>query len=109
MSRDAAHLMDILDSSRLAVRHLGDVSREQFSGDIERQDAVIRRLLIVGEAARRVSQETRDRMPDLPWASMIAMRNLMIHEYDDVDMGIVWDTIRNDLPPLIAALSRLIG
>ena len=50
---------------------------------------MIRRLLIIGEAARRVSEETRRQMPDLPWSGMIAMRNLLIHEYDDVDVAVV--------------------
>jgi uncharacterized protein with HEPN domain len=91
----------------LAIRHLGDSTKEQFFHNIEQQDAVIRPLLIVGEAARRVSQETRDQISDLPWSDMVAMRNLMIHEHDDIDMGIVWDTVQNDLPPIVAALERL--
>jgi uncharacterized protein with HEPN domain len=107
MSRDTAYLLDILDSSRLAIRHLGNSTREQFFSDIEKQDAVIRRLSIIGEAARRISDETRNRYPNLPWTDMIAMRNLVIHEYDDVDMGIVWDTVRNDLPPILAGLESL--
>lgn len=106
MSRDATYLLDILDSSRLAIRHLGNSTREQFFADIERQDAVIRRLSIIGEAARRVSKETRDQIPALPWTAMIAMRNLMIHEYDDVDMTIVWDTVQNNLPPIIVILEK---
>ena len=108
MSRDAAYLLDILESSRLAVRRLEHVVREQFFNDLEQQDAVIRRLLIVGEAARRVSEETRIRTSELPWSSMIAMRNLLIHEYDDVDMAVVWDTVRNNLPDLIAKLESII-
>jgi uncharacterized protein with HEPN domain len=107
MSRDTAYLLDILDSGRLAISHLGDSTREHFFGDVQKQDAVIRRLSIIGEAARRISQKTRDEISDLPWTEMIGMRNLMIHEYDDVDMGIVWDTVVNDLPPIVAALQRL--
>lgn len=108
MSRDSAYLLDILDSSRLAIRHVDNSIREQFFNDIEQQDAVIRRLLIVGEAARRISQETRNQIVGLPWTDMIAMRNLMIHEYDDIDLGIVWDTVQNDLPPIVAALEKLL-
>jgi len=107
MSRDAAYLLDILESSRLAVRHLGDVPREQFFDDLERQDAVIRRLLVIGEAARRVSENARENMPELPWSKMIGMRNLLVHEYDDVDLAIVWDTVRNGLPSLIAKLEKI--
>lgn len=108
MSRDTAYLLDILDSSRLAVRYLSDADKAAFFKNLERQDAVIRRLLIVGEAARRVSEETRRQLPDLPWSGMIAMRNFMIHEYDDVDLKVVWDTVHNDLPPIIEALEKMV-
>ena len=108
MSRDAVYLLDILESSRLAVRHLGNVSQQQFFDDLEQQDAIIRRLLVIGEAARRVSERTRREMPELPWTKMIAMRNLLVHEYDDVDIGIVWDTVRNGLPGLIAKLEAVV-
>ena len=104
MSRDHVYLLDMLGSSRLAVSHLGDNTKEQFFADIEKQDSVIRRLLIVGEAAARVSDQTRLQLPGLPWGSIIGMRNFMIHRYDDVDVSIVWDTVRNDLPPLIVML-----
>jgi len=106
MLRDQVYLLDILVSARLAISHLGNKTKEQFLGDIERQDSVIRRLLIVGEAAGRVSDQTRSQLPDLAWSSIVGMRNFMIHRYDDVDMSIVWDTVHNDLPPLIATLEK---
>ena len=108
MSHDMAYLLDILESSRLAVSYLAQCTKEQFFADVQRQDSVVRRLTIIGEAAGRVSDQTRCQLPDLPWGSMIGMRNLMVHRYDDVDMGIVWDTVRNDLPPLMAGLDEFI-
>jgi uncharacterized protein with HEPN domain len=66
MSRDAAYLLDMLESSKLALRRLEQVTKEQFFDDLEMQDAVIRRLLIIGEAARRVSEETRTVTTELP-------------------------------------------
>ncbi|MCZ7380616.1 MAG: DUF86 domain-containing protein [Candidatus Methanoperedens sp.] len=62
----------------------------------------------MGEAARRISEETQAAYPDLPWSDMVGMRNIMIHEYDDVDLVIVWETVNNDLPPLIDALEKLL-
>jgi uncharacterized protein with HEPN domain len=109
MSRDAAYLLDMLESCRLATRRLEHVTKEQFLDDLEQQDAVIRRLLIVGEAARRVSETTRNQTPDVPWNSVIAMRNLLVHEYDDVDEEVVWDTVRDDLPGLIVTLERILA
>ena len=109
MSRDAAYLLDMLEASRLTLHRLRRVTKEQFFNDLDQQDAVIRRLLILGEAARRVSEETRIQSPDLPWNSMIAMRNLLIHEYDDVDVAIVWDTVHDDLPGVIANLEDILS
>jgi uncharacterized protein with HEPN domain len=81
---------------------------DEFYEDIQVQDAVIRRIEIVGEAARRVSQETRDKYPSIPWREMTSMRNLVIHEYDVVDIKQVWDTVQNKLPPLIEELSKIV-
>ena len=67
-----------------------------------------RRLEIIGEAARRISKETQAAYSDLPWSDMVGMRNIMIHEYDDVDLVIVWETVNNDLPPLIDALEKIL-
>jgi len=65
-------------------------------------------LEIIGEAAGRVSGATTTKFPNLPWKKMVSMRNIMIHEYEDVDLDIVWDTVQNDLPPLISLLEPLI-
>ena len=107
MSRDDAFLLDILESAKLALAYVRGLTWEQFLASREKQDSVIRRLEVIGEAARRVSPETRRRMADLPWAEMVRMRNIMIHEYDDVDLQIVWDTVRRDLPALVSRLRDL--
>jgi len=73
------------------------------------RNAVIRRLEIIGEAARRISDETKSAYQNLPWYEMVGMRNAMIHDYDDVDMVIVWETIQNDLPPLISVLESILS
>jgi uncharacterized protein with HEPN domain len=106
--RDAAYLLDILDAAELAVGYTDDLSFEEFSSNGQCQDAVPRRLEIIGEAARRLAQETRDAHPSLPWQQMIRMRNLLIHQYDDVDTQILWETVRGDLPPLITYLRSII-
>ena len=108
MSRDSAYLLDILKAANLALNYLGSKTKEEFFKDIQCQDAVIRRLEIIGEAAGRVSVSTTTKFPNLPWKKMVSMRNIMIHEYEDVDLGIVWDTVQNDLPPLITLLEPLI-
>jgi uncharacterized protein with HEPN domain len=69
---------------------------------------VIRPLEIIGEAARRISQDTRDAHPEIPWEQMIGMRNRLIHEYFRVNLTTVWETVQNDLPSLIALIGPLV-
>ena len=107
-TRDAAALLDILPSARQALEHAAGLNFEAFVADVLRQDAVIRRIELVGEAARRVSEAGRVSHPQLPWAQMIRMRNRIIHEYDQVDLQIVWDTLTDDLPTLIRQLERIV-
>jgi uncharacterized protein with HEPN domain len=108
MPRDVAYLLDILEAAKLAATYVSGKTKEEFILDTQCQDAVIRRLEIIGEAARRISPETRASLPALPWAAMINMRNLMIHEYDHVDLTVVWDTVQNHLPALIQSIAPLV-
>ncbi|MBI5141724.1 MAG: DUF86 domain-containing protein [Nitrospirae bacterium] len=107
MQRDLAYIRDILEAAKLAVSYVTGVERQAFGQNTQLQDAVIRRLEIMGEAARRVSEETRTAHPGIPWRLMIGMRNQVIHMYDGVDMYVVWHTVKDDLPELINALERL--
>lgn len=108
MSRDDTYLVDILESAKIALDYVLGKSWDEFYKDIQCQDAVVRRIEIIGEAARRVSQESRDRYPQIPWREMTSMRNLVIHEYDVVDINQVWDTVRNKLPSLIEEIAKIV-
>ncbi len=72
------------------------------------QDAIIRPLEIIGEAAGQVSEEYCELHMEIPWHKMIGMRNRLIHEYFRVNYGAVWDTVKNDLPELIQLLEKLV-
>ncbi len=109
MQRDKEYLLDILEASKLAIQYVQGKSLEDFLSDIQCQDAVIRRLEIIGEAARRVSDETREAHPELPWHKMVGIRNVMIHEYNDVDPHLVWDTAYNRLPSLVHSLEEILS
>ena len=104
MARDPEYLLDIHEAAKLALSYVSGKTKEEFLKDPQCQDAVIRRLEVIGEAARRISQETRARLSGIPWAAIVSMRNVMIHEYDDVDLTVVWDTVQNQLPALISAI-----
>jgi len=108
MQRDNVYILDILEAARLAITYVGEKTKEDFLNDLQCQDAVIRRLEIIGEAARRISEKTKSTFWNLPWYEMVGMRNVMIHDYDDVDMVIVWETVKNDLPPLISELESIL-
>jgi len=70
--------------------------------------ALTRLVEIIGEAAARVSAQTREQYPDIPWIEMIGLRNRLIHGYDAVDLDILWDILKEDLPPLIQRLRVLL-
>ncbi len=106
--RDETRLRDMLDEARRARRFVEGKTRADLStGDQMLGFAVVRALEIVGEAANKVSQETRDTLPQVRWGDIIGMRNRMVHDYANVDYNIVWDVVEYDLPPLITALEGL--
>jgi len=72
------------------------------------QEAVIRKIEIIGEASNRISEDLKNRFPDLPWKKMKAMRNIMIHMYDELELEIVWDTANNDISRLRNRLKEII-
>ncbi len=104
-SRDPRQfLLDILDSARLAQSYVSGLTFATFEEAVQTQDAVIRRLEIIGEAAGNLPQEVIGNIPDVPWAQIRAMRNHLVHRYWGADLQRVWVVIQDDLPPLIAAI-----
>ena len=109
MNRDQAYLQDILASALAAQEYIHGLSREAFLGLREKQDAVIRALEVIGEAARRLSQQSKDAISEIPWSKLTGMRNILIHQYDNVDLDLVYDTVMESLPPLIAQIRNILG
>jgi len=99
-------LRDILDSALTIRTYLDQVSHEAFVANPEKQDAVLRRFEIIGEAASRLAPETQAKFPNLPFRSMKGMRNIIAHDYGDVDVEQVWNTATTHLGELIETLSR---
>ena len=108
MNRDRVYFQDILTSALAAQEYLEGLSLDAFLDLREKQDAVIRALEVMGEAARRLSQEARDAIPDIPWRRLTGMRNILIHQYDNVDLNLVYDTVKEFLPPLIQRLRMIL-
>lgn len=102
------YLARILNAIERIGGYLAGIDEAAFLGNPEKQDAVIRNLEIIGEAAQSVRRrfpEVAATRPDIPWAGIYGMRNALTHGYFQVDLTIVWTTVREDLPAL-AALVR---
>lgn len=104
MRRDDAYLHDILHAAKNALSFVEDITEQQFYQSELHQSAVIRQFEIIGEAAKKVSSETRAATPGIPWKKMAGLRDVLIHAYDTVDMRMVWRVLIADIPHLIKAL-----
>ncbi len=104
MQRDLQFLLDRLQSAELIMLYMAQFSKDEFVENIQLQDSVIRRLLVIAEAARRVSEPTRQTLPNVSWQEINGMRNRLVHDYDDVNLNIVWDVVQSEIPTLIEEL-----
>jgi len=99
-------LQDILTAARLIASYVQGVPEVEFHANTQKQDAVVRRLEIIGEAAVHLSDETRRTIPELPFRRMRGMRNIVAHDYANVDMKIVWEVATVHVPEVCAVLER---
>ena len=100
MRSDALYLADILDAIEAIERFVTGFDEARFLADELVQSAVLQKLSIIGEAAAKVSDATRDRLPEIPWKEIIGFRNIAVHAYFSVDWRIVLVTVADDLPML---------
>ena len=101
-------LKHMLDYAREAVEMIKGKKADDLDGDRKLTLALTHLVELVGEAASQVPQEMRGKYPNVPWPKIVSMRNRLIHGYDFVDYEILWDTIVEDLPLLIAELEKII-
>lgn len=106
---DRVSMQQMRAHAQEAVAMGGGKTGNEMAADRKLQLALTRLIEVVGEAAARVSQETRARHPEIPWAEMIGMRNRLIHGYDTVDLAVLQATVNADLPPLVARLDAILG
>ena len=111
-SRLSDYLEHILEAIERATAHIDTIaSAEEFEADTKTQDAVVRNVEIIGEAANKIGKSYPDYLrqhPQLPWDQMRAMRNKIIHDYFEVDYTIVWRTVKQDLPALARQIRELL-
>ncbi|YCO46470.1 DUF86 domain-containing protein [Thermosynechococcus sp. FA-CM-4201] len=102
-------LQDIVDEIDEIQVMVADLKFEEFCQDRRTVKAVLYSLAVIGEAAASLLPEAAELYPQIPWRQMRGMRNITIHEYFQVDLSIVWETVQSDLPALYSSLKELIG
>jgi uncharacterized protein with HEPN domain len=101
-------LKHMLDHAREAIDLLGDKTLDELRQDRVLQLALVQLIEILGEAASRISTATRGAYPSVPWQRAADMRNKLIHGYDVIEFAIVYDTVKDDLPPLVEQLEAIV-
>jgi uncharacterized protein with HEPN domain len=104
----AFRIQDILDAIAKIRRYVSGIDFETFENDEEIMDAAVHNLTVIGEAANHIPSEITNRHPEIPWRQMIDLRNFSVHAYWNLRPSVIWDTIQNDLPPLVAPLTTLL-
>ena len=108
MSKDAnIFLKDILYSINRVGEMVKGMAFQDFIKNMTVQDAVIRRLSVIGEAANNIPNEIKGKHKSIEWKKIISMRNFLIHEYFQIDTKVIWDTIKDDLPKLRAEIIKI--
>ena len=101
-------LNDILDAGNKILKFSKGMNFQIFLNDEKTQDACIRNFEIMGEAAKRISEETKSGNPEIEWKKLSNYRNLLIHEYFGVNLEIIWDVIENELNETVYCIQRII-
>ncbi len=105
---DEVHFRHMLDHAREALAMVQGKNRSDLDNNRMLELSLVRLVEIIGEAAARVGTESTEKYPAVPWLQIVGMRHRLIHGYDAVDLDVLWDTIIDDLPPLIVELEKIL-
>lgn len=108
LNNDRTRLNHIIDSASEAMGYVYGIDRASFDGNRLLQHGIVRCVEIVGEASARLSKQTRDANPQVPWVDIIGMRNRIVHAYFDIDIELVWKTVTEDLPELLPTIVAIL-
>lgn len=108
MSRDDTLLFDIVNAAREALLFTQGMDEATFRKDMKTQSAVFFKLMVIGEAVKGLSPEFRAQYPAIPWTQIAGMRDRLIHGYNAINLGRVWQTVLHDVPSLLRTLEPLL-
>lgn len=97
-----------MESIERLETYIKGVSKEKFMKESLIQDAIIRKIEVIGEASKFISKETKDKNPKIPWKDVVGMRDKLIHAYFGVDLDAVWKTVKKDIPSLKKEIGKLV-
>jgi len=106
---DRIRLLHIRDAIHEIETYIEDISISDLESNSMLRNAVIKQLEIIGEAVSNLSQPLKERYPEVDWKAIVAMRNILIHEYFAVSVKILWDTITENLPDFKNTIEKLIA
>lgn len=101
-------LFDVLDSIEKIEKYAKNVSENDFFDNIQVQDAVVRRIEIIGEAVKGLPISFRNKHTDIPWKKIAGTRDVLIHDYSGIDVDLVWKIIKKDIPKLKKQIKELL-
>ena len=107
-SPDAVRLRHMLDAAHEAMAFAQGKTRLDLDTDRQLVLALVKEMEIVGEAACQLSDETTEEIPGIPWADIVGMRHRLVHAYFDINLDILWTSVRQDLPELVRTLGPLL-
>ena len=108
MQSDQESLIDIANAIRRILRYTSGISKLELEINDEKLSAILYQITIIGEATKWLSQEFRQQHPEIPWREMAGMRDVIVHEYDQLDFDVVWDVVENKSSELLVLLDSLL-
>ncbi len=106
--RDLSLIWDMLEAAKDVVSFTQDVKFIDFEMDKKLRYAVERQILVIGEAAKHISEVTKSAYPDIPWSNIIGMRNVLAHEYGEILTSRIWSTSKKDVPELMSKIQKVL-
>ncbi len=108
MQRDQESLIDMANAIKRILRYAERISASELASNDEKLSAILYQIIILGEATKRLSSKLRQEYSEIPWREIAGMRDIIVHEYDQLDFDVIWDVVSHRLPELLIMINALI-